>query len=85
MLAHVKCPVMLSHHARLIDPTTGVLMGALTDLQAAMARQLITATGQPFEYVDAPDAAHSMRTCGDPPAFPRTAGFDLGGGLGRAL
>jgi pimeloyl-ACP methyl ester carboxylesterase len=68
MLAQVKHPVMLSHHSRIIDPATGVLMGALTDLQAAMARQIITAAGQPFTYIDAPDAAHSMHAA-DPPRF----------------
>jgi pimeloyl-ACP methyl ester carboxylesterase len=68
MLAQVKCPVMLSHHSRMIDPTTGVIIGALSDLQAGMARKIVTDAGQPFEYVDAPDAAHSMHAA-DPPRF----------------
>jgi pimeloyl-ACP methyl ester carboxylesterase len=35
-------------------------MGALTDLQARQAGELIKAAGQPFDYVSLPDAAHAM-------------------------
>jgi pimeloyl-ACP methyl ester carboxylesterase len=68
MLAQVKTPVLLTHHFRAIEPTTGLLMGALTDLQAARARDIVTAAGQPFDYVDAPDAGHSMHDL-DAPRF----------------
>ena len=35
-------------------------MGALTDLQARRAGELIQGAGQPFDYVSLPDAAHAM-------------------------
>jgi hypothetical protein len=35
MLAGVKVPVLFTHHFRLVDPATGVLMGAVSDLQAS--------------------------------------------------
>lgn len=60
MLAQVKVPMLLTHHFRTIQPETGTLVGALTDLQASMARDIVTKAGQSFTYVDAPDAAHSM-------------------------
>ena len=68
MLAQVKVPMLMTHHFRTIVPETGTLMGALTDLQASMARDIVTKTGQPFTYVDAPDAAHSMHAM-DAPRF----------------
>jgi len=68
MLAQAKAPILLTHHFRVIEPTTGMLLGALSDLQAAKARALVAAAGQPFDYVDAPDAAHSMHAA-DPPRF----------------
>lgn len=60
MLASVRTPVLLTHHSRRVNETNGVLVGALTDLQAQRAGELIKATGQPFEYVSLPDAAHAM-------------------------
>jgi hypothetical protein len=45
-----------------------MLIGALSDLQAAKSRELVAAAGQPCDYVDAPDAAHSMHAA-DPPRF----------------
>jgi pimeloyl-ACP methyl ester carboxylesterase len=60
MLASVKVPVLFTHHFRLVDPATGVLMGAVSDLQAARARELVEAAGQPFEYRSFPAMPHSM-------------------------
>jgi pimeloyl-ACP methyl ester carboxylesterase len=60
MLAQVKAPVLFTHHARAIDPATGQLSGAISDLQAAKVREIVTAAGQRFEYVSLPDAAHAM-------------------------
>lgn len=68
MLAQVKTPMLLTHHFQLTEPTTGMLLGALSDLQAGKVRELVTAAGQPFDYVDAPNAAHSMHAV-DPPRF----------------
>ncbi len=60
MLAQVKVPVLFTHHGRAVDPVTGQLSGALSDLQAAKVREIVTAAGQKFEYVSFPDAAHAM-------------------------
>jgi pimeloyl-ACP methyl ester carboxylesterase len=60
MLAAAKAPMLLTHHSRHVDESTGVLMGALTDFQARRAGELVRAAGQPFDYVSLPDAAHAM-------------------------
>jgi pimeloyl-ACP methyl ester carboxylesterase len=52
--------MLLTHHARHVDDNTGRLMGALTDLQARRAGELVKGAGQPFDYVSLPDAAHAM-------------------------
>ena len=49
-----------THHGRTIDPATGQLSGALSDLQATKVKEIVTAAGQKFEYVSLPDAAHAM-------------------------
>ena len=68
LLAHVKVPVLFTHHARTIDAATGLLSGALSDLQATKVREIVTTAGQPFEYVSLPDAAHAMHQT-DPARF----------------
>jgi pimeloyl-ACP methyl ester carboxylesterase len=60
MLPQVKVPVLFTHHARVIVPETGRLVGALSDLQAAAACDLVRRAGQTVEYVSLPDAAHAM-------------------------
>ena len=55
-------------HARAIDPATGQLSGALSDLQAAKVEEIVTAAGQSCEYVSLPDAAHAMHQA-DPARF----------------
>jgi pimeloyl-ACP methyl ester carboxylesterase len=60
MLASVKAPVLLTHHFRQLDAATGVLMGALSDAQAARARELIHAAGQPCDYTSLPTIGHSL-------------------------
>ena len=67
MLAAVKTPVLLTHHFRQVDDATGVLMGALSDLQAERVRQLVTGAGQPFELRSFPTMGHSMH--GQDPAL----------------
>jgi pimeloyl-ACP methyl ester carboxylesterase len=68
MLAQVKVPVLFTHHSRAIDPATGQLAGAISDLQAAKVNEIVTAAGQPIEYVSLPDAAHAMHQA-DPARF----------------
>ena len=60
MLAAAKVPMLLTHHMRHVDDSTGTLMGALTDLQARRAGELVKGAGQSFDYVSLPDAAHAM-------------------------
>jgi hypothetical protein len=48
MLSRVKVPVLFTHHFHHVDPDTGNLLGALTDLQVRRVRQLIEATGNSF-------------------------------------
>ena len=60
MLARVKVPVLLTHHFRVVDEAKGRLIGALSDLQAARARELISAAGQPVDYRSFPTMGHSM-------------------------
>jgi hypothetical protein len=43
-----------------IDSATGHRSEAISDLQATKVREIVTAAGQPFEYVSLPDAAHTM-------------------------
>ena len=39
MLAQVKVPVLFTHHSRAIDPSTGQLVGAISDLQASQGER----------------------------------------------
>ncbi|MGA5506990.1 alpha/beta fold hydrolase [Streptomyces umbrinus] len=60
MLTQVKTPVLLTHHSHGIDPDTGNLVGALSDEQAARAKQLMESAGVKVDYESAPDALHMM-------------------------
>lgn len=60
MLAKVKVPVLLTHHFHFVDPASGVLMGALSDVQANRVRELVTAAGQRIDYQSFPEMGHSM-------------------------
>ena len=71
MLASVKVPVLFTHHFRMVDENTGQLMGALSDLQAARARDLITQAGQTCKYRSFPEMGHAMHA-EDPELFART-------------
>lgn len=68
MLSAVKVPVMLTHHRRVVDPTTGNLLGALSDLQAMKAVELLEAAGVRVTYESLPDASHPMHNA-DPARF----------------
>jgi pimeloyl-ACP methyl ester carboxylesterase len=70
MLSNVKVPVLLTHHFHMEDPS-GTLMGALSDLCAAKAQELITVAGQPVSYQLFPAMGHFMHAI-DPPLFAKT-------------
>jgi pimeloyl-ACP methyl ester carboxylesterase len=71
LLTQVKTPILLTHHARAIDPVTGHLAGALSDFQAEKAGELIVTTGMAFERQSFPDAEHAMHAT-DPELFVNT-------------
>ena len=71
MLAGVRVPVLFTHHFRKVDPETGRLGGAISDLQAARVRELVTEAGQTIDYLSFPDMAHSMHRQ-DPALFAGT-------------
>ncbi|MBB4688738.1 alpha/beta fold hydrolase [Amycolatopsis jiangsuensis] len=60
MLAQVKTPVLLTHHAHSVDPETGANIGALSDLQATQAQTIMRTAGVEVTYQSFPDAAHAM-------------------------
>jgi pimeloyl-ACP methyl ester carboxylesterase len=68
LLAQVKTPVLLTHHARFVNPETGGLFGAMSDIQAAKAQELMKEAGAAVEYASLPDAAHAMHFI-DPERF----------------
>ena len=68
MLAQVRTPILFTHHMRATDPNTGALIGAISDFQVEKVQELVVGAGQPFELVQAPDAAHSMHQS-DPARF----------------
>jgi pimeloyl-ACP methyl ester carboxylesterase len=67
MLSRVKAPVLYTHHFRGTDPESGDEMGAASEEQAARVVELVTATGQPFDYQSFPQMGHSMH--GQDPAL----------------
>jgi pimeloyl-ACP methyl ester carboxylesterase len=71
MLAAVKVPVLLTHHFHLEDEETGHLMGALSDLQARKAGELIRAAGQRFDRRSFPEMGHAMHSL-DPKLYVET-------------
>ena len=60
MLRHVTVPVLLTHHFRMVDEATGVLMGAMTDLQAQRVQDLLAEAGAPVTYRSFPAMGHAM-------------------------
>jgi len=71
MLAAVRVPVLFTHHFRAIEPTSGALLGAISDLQVARVRQRVSDAGQPFEYVSLPTTPHSLHGA-DPKHYTET-------------
>jgi pimeloyl-ACP methyl ester carboxylesterase len=71
MLAQVKVPVLFTHHFRQVDEESGALLGAVSDLQARRAQELVTAAGQEFTYLSFPEMPHSMHGT-DPELYAKT-------------
>ncbi|HEY0816048.1 MAG TPA: alpha/beta hydrolase [Pseudonocardia sp.] len=71
MLSAVKVPVLLTHHFHRIDEETGHLQGALSDLQAHQAGELVRAAGQRFDYRSFPEMGHAMHRI-DPKLYATT-------------
>jgi len=71
LLARVTTPILLTHHARTEDPETGALIGAMSDLQARKARELVTLAEMDLDYRSFPDAMHAMHAS-DPQLFSST-------------
>jgi pimeloyl-ACP methyl ester carboxylesterase len=60
MLRSVKVPVLLTHHFRHVDDATGLLMGAISDLQATRVKELLGEAGVPVDYRSFEKMGHSM-------------------------
>lgn len=71
MLSSVKVPVLFTHHFHQMDESTGRLMGVMSDAQAARVRDLVTSTGNRFDYQSHPTIGHSMHGQ-DPALFAQT-------------
>jgi pimeloyl-ACP methyl ester carboxylesterase len=71
MLRAVRVPVLFTHHFRNVDEATGLLMGAISDVQAARVRALIEEAGQLFDYRSFPAMGHSMHGQ-DPQLYAKT-------------
>jgi len=60
MLRSVKVPVLLTHHFRRVDPESGLLMGAMSDVQAARVCELLGEAGVAVDYRSFEQMGHSM-------------------------
>ena len=60
MLAQVKVPVLFTHHFRGVDAATGMLMGAVSDVQVEQARRLVEGAGRAFTCRSFPQAGHAL-------------------------
>jgi pimeloyl-ACP methyl ester carboxylesterase len=60
MLQSVKVPVLLTHHFRAVDENSGFLMGALSDLHAKRALELLGEVGVVADYRSFDQMGHSM-------------------------
>lgn len=70
MLRAIKTPVLMTHHARGIEPQTGLSIGAMTDEDANQVRECITSTGNRFDYHSFPEMGHFMHVQ-DPDLYAR--------------
>lgn len=60
MLRAVKVPVLLTHHFRTVDAASGLLIGALSDVQADRVRALLAEAGVPVDSRSFEKMGHSM-------------------------
>jgi pimeloyl-ACP methyl ester carboxylesterase len=60
MLRSVNVPVLLTHHFRQVDERTGLLMGALSDVQATRALELLAQVGVSVDYRSFDAMGHAM-------------------------
>jgi pimeloyl-ACP methyl ester carboxylesterase len=61
MLRSVKVRhVLLTHHFRAVDEKSGILMGAMSDVQATRVQELLRGAGVTVDYRSFPSARHSM-------------------------
>jgi len=60
MLQAVKVPVLFTHHMRMVDETSGGLLGAISDLQVERVRQRVTEAGNRFDLHSFPTQPHSL-------------------------
>ena len=60
MLSQVKVPVLFTHHFRMIDESSGGLIGACADPQAERVVALVRSAGQRITYRSFPMMGHSM-------------------------
>jgi pimeloyl-ACP methyl ester carboxylesterase len=60
MLRSVNVPVLFTHHFRHVDPDSGALIGAISDLQAHRVRQLLGEAGVAVDYRSFDSMGHSM-------------------------
>jgi len=70
LLRQVRCPVLLTHHAWVVDEATGNLDGAMSGQQARRVRELVAAAGQSIAYQAFPTMPHSMHRA-DPERYAR--------------
>lgn len=86
MLTHVKTPVLFTHHLRAIDPTTGNLLGSISDTQVGYVQDLIAANGnESFTLEQFPKQPHDMHNS-DPATYVTTITKWIASiGMGEAL
>ncbi|MGE3074248.1 MAG: alpha/beta fold hydrolase [Dehalococcoidia bacterium] len=70
MLSQVKCPVLFTHHFRVVNDD-GWLIGAISDQQVARVRSLVEGGGAAFTYKSFPQMGHAMHSQ-DPKLFAET-------------
>lgn len=85
MLKHVNVPVLFTHHFRRVDPSSGNLVGALSDTQVQHVQRLVEGAGNSFTYRSFPKMPHSMHEY-DPVCYVTAVTEWLAEkGLGKAL
>ena len=60
MLRSVGVPVLFTHHVRHVVDSTGLLMGASSDIRAARVREILTDAGVAVDYRSFEAIGHSL-------------------------